>query len=281
MVIMRFVKSMTLLQIGDWLLVHKLGYVHELACYANAAIMTAWSMACIYVFDIIADWEQDRERKIQKRMEIKEKLGRHTEFVQVHSRDGYSSVRMYKDRQMREFLCTIENDSLVLMENNRHEDARGEMVLVMKKDKNGTDMQGWIPAKHVPIIEATPPVFALSKMIRHLIGGYSLLVGLAWDHAFDAALDTIVGGSERLSRHYVASKCGLSLVIMAGILPAWLWYIVPKAQMGPDMHHEDILHFSEKRGVEVRREEWESVSYDYGCDFEIDDEEDDSDADHK
>jgi len=81
--------------------------------------------------------------------------------------------------------------------------------------------------------------------LRGVIVAIGLLVALSWDKAFDAAMETVVEGmsmaSEQggLGSHEVVYKCALGLMMLAFVLPAWYWYIVPQAMPkgGEDEEH--------------------------------------------
>eukprot|EP00429_Kryptoperidinium_foliaceum_P003363 CAMPEP_0176026936 /NCGR_PEP_ID=MMETSP0120_2-20121206/13204_1 /TAXON_ID=160619 /ORGANISM="Kryptoperidinium foliaceum, Strain CCMP 1326" /LENGTH=502 /DNA_ID=CAMNT_0017360141 /DNA_START=35 /DNA_END=1543 /DNA_ORIENTATION=- len=63
--------------------------------------------------------------------------------------------------------------------------------------------------------------------MRRLIFSIGLLAGFSWERTFDLAIDqysTHHGGPDTIWRHLVR------LALAAAVLPAWSWYILPKAQ---------------------------------------------------
>jgi len=86
------------------------------------------------------------------------------------------------------------------------------------------------------------------KAVRTIINGFGLLVGLSWDKAFDVAELGVVHGFSVLARRPVISRIVLGLVLVAFVLPAWIWYIVPWAQM-TEAELEAMIH------AEIAKEE--------------------------
>lgn len=70
----------------------------------------------------------------------------------------------------------------------------------------------------------------IEKFIRMLIDTFALAVGLSWEHAFHAALTTIIEASPWMEQHFVISKCTLAFGSCALMFPAWLSFIVPPAR---------------------------------------------------
>eukprot|EP00929_Paragymnodinium_shiwhaense_P087133 TRINITY_DN47419_c0_g1_i1.p1 TRINITY_DN47419_c0_g1~~TRINITY_DN47419_c0_g1_i1.p1 ORF type:complete len:578 (-),score=147.00 TRINITY_DN47419_c0_g1_i1:53-1786(-) len=90
------------------------------------------------------------------------------------------------------------------------------------------------------------PAEAVEKAVRTIIDGLGVLVGLCWEKCFSTSLLTIVEGNARLRSHFVISVGALSMLLVAFVLPAWAWYIVPKAlKQGAD-HEKDIAAEAER-----------------------------------
>ena len=98
------------------------------------------------------------------------------------------------------------------------------------------------------------------NVLRTLIQGFGLLVGLSWDKAFDVAEFGIVFGFENtLTKRPVISRIVLGLSLVAFVLPAWIWYVVPLAQMSEaeieaiideEIMREEALQFCDE-GMEL------------------------------
>lgn len=92
-------------------------------------------------------------------------------------------------------------------------------------------------------------------VLRRLITGLGLLVGLSWDKAFDVAeLGIVYGFENSFARRPVISRVALALGLVAFILPAWVWYIVPYAQMSEARWIELIIREREAVGEEANRD---------------------------
>eukprot|EP00929_Paragymnodinium_shiwhaense_P072822 TRINITY_DN3697_c0_g1_i2.p1 TRINITY_DN3697_c0_g1~~TRINITY_DN3697_c0_g1_i2.p1 ORF type:complete len:717 (-),score=165.47 TRINITY_DN3697_c0_g1_i2:220-2370(-) len=74
------------------------------------------------------------------------------------------------------------------------------------------------------------------KAVRNVIHGLSLLVGIVWEKAFDAAEEALLLYSEATRHHLVVTKLGMVALLMAVVGPAWIMYIVPAARMSSEEH---------------------------------------------
>lgn len=84
------------------------------------------------------------------------------------------------------------------------------------------------------------------RALRRVIDGFGLLVGLCWDRAFDASDETLVEGNSLGRRHPAVAKFGLCVLLVSLVLPAWMWYIVPKARLGWRDHHAEMVSQEEE-----------------------------------
>jgi hypothetical protein len=66
-----------------------------------------------------------------------------------------------------------------------------------------------------------------SKAADAVLGSLGLLIGLQWEMAFHAGVHVAVGSVDAVP--HVALECVLAVVIIAALVPAWRWYIVPTA----------------------------------------------------
>jgi len=81
----------------------------------------------------------------------------------------------------------------------------------------------------------------LAKGIRAIISGIALSVGLAWEHAFHAATDTVIETNQTLHQYGILSKmliAGASVALMA---PVWLKFIVNMARKTVEDHETLML----------------------------------------
>lgn len=74
-----------------------------------------------------------------------------------------------------------------------------------------------------------------------MIDSFALLVGLLWELASDAAIETIIEGNDNLDHHRVLSKVGIAVLMFCFVFTAWLKYVVPPAQKSSEDHKGDIL----------------------------------------
>eukprot|EP00930_Biecheleria_cincta_P027856 TRINITY_DN19487_c0_g1_i1.p1 TRINITY_DN19487_c0_g1~~TRINITY_DN19487_c0_g1_i1.p1 ORF type:complete len:636 (-),score=110.65 TRINITY_DN19487_c0_g1_i1:111-2018(-) len=81
----------------------------------------------------------------------------------------------------------------------------------------------------------------LEKLLRTVIDSFALLVGLLWELASDASIETIIEGNPHLSHHRVLSKIGIAAMMFCFVFTAWLKYIVPPAKKSSDDHKGDML----------------------------------------
>lgn len=88
-----------------------------------------------------------------------------------------------------------------------------------------------------------------ARALRTIMEAFSFLTGLSWEKAFDSANATLVVGVPSFSHHRVLSKVGISVSLVCLVLPAWLWYVVPKAMKGWKWHRDNI---NKERGDRLR-----------------------------
>lgn len=98
--------------------------------------------------------------------------------------------------------------------------------------------------------EMVPSTRHLEDAVRTVITGFALTTGIAWEKAFDEALETIVKGVEYFNTHSVVCAIGLALVVVMIVLPPWLLYIVPSANKNELDHEAEIqLELAERRAA--------------------------------
>merc|ERR1712032_1348001 len=88
--------------------------------------------------------------------------------------------------------------------------------------------------------EQTLDVSNFEQGLRTVIDAFGLVVGLCWEKATDATIETITDGNQVLSDHRVIAKLLLALTVVVLIAPAWLRYIAPMANKHLMHHHQAI-----------------------------------------
>jgi hypothetical protein len=83
---------------------------------------------------------------------------------------------------------------------------------------------------------ASRDVTIFERALRSVIQSFGLLVGLCWERATDAAIDTIIEGNGLLNRHHVWSKILAAALVLVVMGRAWLKYILPFAEMSAEEH---------------------------------------------
>mmetsp|Transcript_32224 Transcript_32224/g.90681 ORF Transcript_32224/g.90681 Transcript_32224/m.90681 type:complete len:689 (-) Transcript_32224:62-2128(-) len=68
-------------------------------------------------------------------------------------------------------------------------------------------------------------------MLRRIIEGLGLAVGISWEKAFHSSEESVIEGFTVTRAHKVVSKLLFAILLVGVIFPAWLWYLVPKARM--------------------------------------------------
>jgi len=97
----------------------------------------------------------------------------------------------------------------------------------------------------------TPLEFSIETMLA----GFSVLIGLVWDMAFESAEEIIVspGGADAaskvISKHPVMAKVLLAVLLVSVVLPGWVMHIVPMARMPWRHHFINILRRNAQRGL--------------------------------
>ena len=112
-------------------------------------------------------------------------------------------------------------------------DNLGVLYNLYEQDKDGNRVPHLSPSD---ADEVKSPEDVMEKALRDLIAGISLLVGVSWERAFEAANYGIVDGTPALADHPVVSFIVLMFVLVSIVIPAWKMYIVPMAAMKWEEH---------------------------------------------
>mmetsp|Transcript_91615 Transcript_91615/g.163057 ORF Transcript_91615/g.163057 Transcript_91615/m.163057 type:complete len:614 (-) Transcript_91615:36-1877(-) len=81
---------------------------------------------------------------------------------------------------------------------------------------------------------------AITTFLRAIIDGLAMVVGISWDKAFETAHESIASGIPFMEKHQVIGTGLTAVGLIAFVLPAWFWYIAPKAWKKVEEHAEDI-----------------------------------------
>jgi len=115
-----------------------------------------------------------------------------------------------------EFEATMQQEDVAL---NQVDDQEDDPVIRMTSSSISDDA-----LKHALDLQN------LEKALRMLIDGFALAVGLAWEKAFHAALETVVDTVEVSKHHQVISRFAMAFLSSLLMLPIWLKFIVPMAR---------------------------------------------------
>lgn len=186
----------------------------------NAAILTVCSLVGIILFDLCAD-------KASERAQLEEK-----------------EVKQRESGKERESLQGTKGSA-----EQQHGLGRFSLRHVQGEAKHGCAVDDSVTA----LLEALPDVTTvtlsasnLEKAIRTLIESFSLAIGLAWEKAFDAALETVVNSQPTMRANALWSKCALAALSYLLMMPIWLKFIVPMARK-PLTHHEELMRKSSEQ----------------------------------
>lgn len=72
--------------------------------------------------------------------------------------------------------------------------------------------------------------FATQFGMRAIISTMALLLGLAWESVFVLSIESISGHYLELPVQYICCELGLTGILLAVVLPGWVWYVLPKAE---------------------------------------------------
>jgi len=80
----------------------------------------------------------------------------------------------------------------------------------------------------------------IEKSLRAIISGFGLAVAICWEHAFEAAGQTMLENTAYVEDHPAIAKGLLAGFVAAVVLPAWVLYIVPMARKSWSDHQASI-----------------------------------------
>lgn len=186
--------------------------------------------------------------------------------------------RTPEHKKRRKDLRGITHRDLMDMELRRSEDMEeGSEELEDEKTDNSTIDEGFLVTSSSELSIGSPGFTKLQRAIdadsvdqlmMTIVRGFSVLVGLGWDMAFEAAESLIVApgavsGPEVLkfigvqfTQHRVVAKCMLCVLLVACVLPAWKAHVVPYSRRLWRHHLEDIKR-EEQRDCEDLHAGWD------------------------
>jgi len=187
----------------------------QLVHVINAFVVSVTSIVIILGLDRIADKIQEKDSKKKARRKASS-WDLHTD----HTKDQlHPAVHHEKSHSVLDELAGEHTSGL----------EAGEHDAELRLDGTGIAEVAGAPLKPEE----------LAKVLRVIILSFGLLVALSWDKAFDAAEETIVHG---IGSHFVISKVFLACALVIFVTPAWMWYIVPKAQKSEEQHAHDVAN---------------------------------------
>jgi len=102
----------------------------------------------------------------------------------------------------------------------------------------------------------------MEQAVQIIVNGFSVLIGLVWDLAFEAAEEAIVAPVRPedvegpfqdvqlvFGDHPVFAKCFLACILTSVVLPGWVWHIVPSAKKPWRHHFENIARSLQQNKV--------------------------------
>jgi hypothetical protein len=111
------------------------------------------------------------------------------------------------------------------------------------------------------------------RIFRTVIDAMGLLVGLCWEKATDASIETIIDGNSFLASHPVLARVGIAIVMFAFVFTAWQKYIVPKAQKTYQEHEIDLmLERALRKNPKLAMDLWATIKQRVSVVVDIDDE---------
>mmetsp|Transcript_9273 Transcript_9273/g.16711 ORF Transcript_9273/g.16711 Transcript_9273/m.16711 type:complete len:679 (-) Transcript_9273:31-2067(-) len=80
----------------------------------------------------------------------------------------------------------------------------------------------------------------VEKSLRAIISGFGLAVAICWEHAFEAAGETMMKHTAYVEDHPAIAKGIMAAFVALVVLPAWVAYIVPMARKSWSDHQASI-----------------------------------------
>lgn len=80
----------------------------------------------------------------------------------------------------------------------------------------------------------------LEKAVRKVIESFGILVGLCWEKACHAAMETMIESTPMLNEHRVISNAMAACILAGFIFPAWYYYVAPMAYKSV-AEHEAVI----------------------------------------
>jgi len=85
-----------------------------------------------------------------------------------------------------------------------------------------------------------------NESLEVIIEGLGILVGFSWEQSFDVAVEDITTSAKSLMPPSL-SRLLMSIVLIAVVLPAWRYYILPKEQLLKEVRKDEGKHEKEFR----------------------------------
>lgn len=188
----------------------------------SAFIVSVFAVICVCLIKVILDKTPERVRRRQDLRGVT-----HWELVDME-------LQQHAEEEEEEEVEDAENDN-----NNSVEDL---LATESSEAKVSTGARVRRAIDHDSI----------DQLMMTIVKGFSVLVGLVWDIAFEAAESVIVAPGAvsghgpfkfigvKLTEHPVAAKCVLCVLLVACVFPVWRKHIVPYSRRRWEQHFQDI-----------------------------------------
>jgi len=198
------------------------GVEHEFMEIISAAVLTVVSIVGILVLDKVADKTSTEPDKASTDKLIEPDGQEQTDESKESKRPMVES----KDRSTSDPMCTSPS-------------ARSPSMDVANAIADMGDVGNQVMKEALDLDN-------LEKALRVLIDALSLAVGLSWEHAFHAALHTIVMSNVVMQKHQISANFIMAAASFLLMLPVWL-KIIAKMANRPAKWFQDNMDAEEKR----------------------------------
>lgn len=226
--------SWAAMRVAYWLM--RMAFVDVHTSQAAAALaVTFLCVILVIVLDFLADRINSRkeERRRRTRHEAATEVAEHV-MVRTRSKEHASppqaphrAVRIQEHEDHQSDSSSEESSSASAAEEGGVSRMYGSvsgvssyLMQALKSDDLLGGEDSWLQDDN-----------AIEKALRAIIVGFSLLVGLCWEKAFDSAEEAVVEGFGITAAHKVITKILVATITAIAVIPAWLRFMVPMAKM--------------------------------------------------
>lgn len=220
--------SLSIQKLGEWFTRRNIE-VNALALVANAFLMTAVSLFLIWLLDFIADRLLPPDEDAQGHASS-QGAAPGVEAIFSDGSDGdIMDARRTEERKISGATRLVRSLGLETGEEELPAHRHGPRRVTLSAQLADKLAKSLRIVYHV--VEGSKDYSQQEIALRRIIDAFGLLVGFCWEKAFDAADETLVEGLPSTKAHPVLARLFLCTILVIAVLPAWLWYIVPKARL--------------------------------------------------